>query len=545
MHGYLGKILRVNLTSGQLWDEPLNETYARQFVGGSGLGARYLADLTGPNTDPLGPDNPLIFMTGPFVGTQIPAAGRYSVVARSPQTGLTGEANSGGFFGPALRQAGYDGIIVTGTAREPVYLSIVEGQTPELRPAGQLWGLDSYETQRRVQAEIGEAKAKVACIGLAGENLVNYAAVMNDHGRAAARTGMGAVMGSKKLKAIAAFGRAKVPLAAEKAFKEALRETTNIVNNDVSTQMLRLGGTVFYMDVGDMYGDVPAKYYTQSGLPEAAETVTPSYVAENLLIKGVPCFRCPISCGREVHLDSYGTPKADGPEYETTVGFGPLLGSGDMEGIAYAGHLCNVYGLDTISASSTIAFAFWLFEQGIITQQDTGGLALTWGNITAAHELIGQIARREGFGALLAEGARRVGRGLRRGRARGPGQEPGAAHARPAGVRRAGDRLCHGHPRGRPHVGRRVHDGARPHPAGDGDHGRHVREPPRGIAAEGRDGGPADGLARADQQPHHVPLLRSARRTDPAPHQQRHRLGLGLARRPPHGRAHLHLQTAA
>ncbi len=313
MNGYLGKLLRVDLTSGLIWDEPLNEDYARQFVGGSGLAARYLADLAGPAVDPLGPENPLIFMTGPFVGTQIPAAGRYSVVARSPQTGLTGEANGGGFFGPAMRQAGYDGIIITGRADAPVYLSVVEGKPPELRSARKLWGLDSYETQRAVQAELGEPKAKVACIGLAGEHLVKFAAVMNDHGRAAARTGMGAVMGSKNLKAIAAYGRAKVPLADEAAFKDALRETFNTVNTDISTQMLRLGGTMFYVDVGDMYGDVPAKYYTQSGLPESAETLTPGHMADTILIKGVPCYRCPIACGREVHLDAYGEPKVDGP----------------------------------------------------------------------------------------------------------------------------------------------------------------------------------------------------------------------------------------
>ena len=439
MNGYLGKILRVDLTTGRLWDEPLNEDYARQFVGCSGLGARYLADLVplrviaarapmpatggvgaasadysdrllaGADTDPLGPDNPLIFMTGPFTGTQIPAAGRYSVVARSPQTGLTGEANGGGFFGAALRQAGYDGVIVTGASVEPVYLTIVEGQPPVLRPAGHLWGLDSYETQRRVQSEIGEPKAKVACIGPAGEQMVKYAAVMNDHGRAAARTGMGAVMGSKKLKAIAAYGRAKAPVADDAAFKAVLKETLGIVTDDISSQMLRLGGTMFYMDVGDMYGDVPGKYYSQSGLPECADTLNPGYMTDTLLTKGVACNRCPIACGREVHLDSYGEPKVDGPEYETTVGFGPLLGSGDLEGISHAGHLCNLYGLDTISAASTIAFAFYLFEQGIISEADTGGLALTWGNIAAAHELLRQIAHREGFGALLADGSRALG----------------------------------------------------------------------------------------------------------------------------------------
>ncbi|MCX7671555.1 MAG: aldehyde ferredoxin oxidoreductase family protein, partial [Anaerolineae bacterium] len=419
MYGYQGKILRVHLTTGAIWEEPLNEVYARQFVGGSGLAARYLADPTlypahgampGPQLDPLGPDNPLIFMTGPFVGTPIPAAGRYAVVARSPQTGLTGEANGGGFFGPALRQAGYDGIIITGRAAEPVYLNISAGEPPALRPAAHLWGLDAYVTQERVQQELGRPQARVACIGPAGENLVKYAAVMNDHGRAAARTGMGAVMGSKNLKAIAAHGRATVPLADEAAFKEALRETFKIVVDDVAAQMMRMGGTLFYTEVGNFYGDVPALYYTRSGLPAAEETISAGHLNDTLLLRGVACYRCAIACGREVRLDPYGVPKADGPEYETAIGFGPLLGSGDLAAVTYAGHLCNLYGLDTISASSTIAFAFYLFEQGIITGADTGGLTLRWGNLDAVHELLGQIAHRQGFGALLAEGALALGR---------------------------------------------------------------------------------------------------------------------------------------
>jgi aldehyde:ferredoxin oxidoreductase len=409
MNGYMGRILRVDLTDGRIWDEPLNEEYARQFVGGSGLGARYLADLAGVDTDPLGPANPLIFMTGPFVGTPIPAAGRYSVVARSPQTGLTGEANGGGFFGPALRQAGYDGLIITGQAAAPVYLALIEGQPPALRPASHLWGLEAYATQRRVQEEIGEPKAKVACIGPAGENLVKYAAVMNDHGRAAARTGMGAVMGSKRLKAIAAFGRAKVPLADDAAFRDALRETFSIVNNDISSQMLRLGGTAFYVDVGDMYGDVPGCYYSRSGLPDGMDRLTAGAMADTILDRAVPCYRCPISCGREVHLDAYVEPKVDGPEFETLVGFGPQLGSDDLAGVAYAGHLCNVLGLDTISAAVTIAFAFHLYNEGRLGLTDTGGLDLRWGNLPAAHELLRQIAARQGFGAALADGTLALG----------------------------------------------------------------------------------------------------------------------------------------
>ncbi|HEX9114956.1 MAG TPA: aldehyde ferredoxin oxidoreductase family protein [Anaerolineae bacterium] len=406
----MNRILRVDLSSGRIWDEPLSAEYARQFVGGSGLAARYLADLATANTDPLGPDNPLIFMTGPFVGTQVPAAGRYEVVARSPQTGFTGEANSGGFFGPALRQAGYDGIIVTGRAEAPVYLSIVEGRPPALHPAGHLWSLDSYETQARVQAELGEPKTKVACIGRAGETLVKYAAIMNDAGRAAGRTGMGAVMGSKNLKAIAAFGHAKVPIADELAFKEALKQTFEIVLGDVQTQLLRLGGTVAYTDVGSMYGDSPAKYYTQTGLPEAEETITAGHLVDTILTRAAACYRCPIMCNREVHLDAYAEPKADGPEYETAMGFGPNLGSGDLEAAAYAGHLCNVYGLDVISASSTIGFAYRLFDLGLIGETETGGLALRWGDMAPVPALLHQIACREGFGAQLADGALALGR---------------------------------------------------------------------------------------------------------------------------------------
>ncbi|MEJ5200340.1 MAG: aldehyde ferredoxin oxidoreductase C-terminal domain-containing protein, partial [Anaerolineae bacterium] len=307
-------------------------------------------------------------------------------------------------------QAGYDGIIITGRAAEPVYLRIVEGEPPALRPAAHLWGLDTYATQERVREELGRPQARVACIGPAGENLVKYAAVMNDHGRAAARTGMGAVMGSKNLKAIAAYGRAAVPIADEAAFKDALRATFKAVVDDVAAQMMRMGGTLFYTEVGNFYGDVPALYYTRSGLPEAEETISAGHLNDTLLIRGVACYRCAIACGREVRLDPHGVPKADGPEYETAIGFGPLLGSGDLAAVAYAGHLCNLYGLDTISASSTITFAFYLFEQGIITPADTGGLTLRWGDLAAVHALLGQIARREGFGALLAEGALALGR---------------------------------------------------------------------------------------------------------------------------------------
>lgn len=419
--GYHGRLLRVDLTAGRWWDEPLNPDYARHFLGGSGLGARYLADYVTADTDPLGPDNPLIFMTGPFVGTPIPAAGRYSVVARSPLTRLVGEANGGGHWGPALRQAGYDGIIVTGRAPSPVYLSVINGQVG-LHDAGHLWGLNHYDTQDQVKTAHAEEKVRlhVATIGAAGENLVKFAAVMNDHGRAAARTGLGAVMGSKRLKAIVCGGKAEVPMADPAAFKQFLRAAMRFVVEDFFVVGLRMSGTIMGADVGFMYGDTPIRYFTASTDPQIEEGINATVLMDTMLDRQVPCYRCPISCGREVHLDRYHversavtgseTPRVDGPEYETAVGFSALIGANDLQGAAYAGHLCNLHGLDTISTSHTIAFLFYLYNQGIVTQADTDGLDLRWGNLPAAIELVEKIAHRQGVGDLLAEGTDAVAR---------------------------------------------------------------------------------------------------------------------------------------
>jgi len=408
MHGYMGTLLRVDLTRGTLDDEPLNASYAQHYLGGSGLAARYLYDMLDAGTDPLGPENPLLFLTGPLVGTTAPACGRYEVCARSPLTGLWGESNSGGFFGPEMRFAGYDGILITGRSDTPVFLSVADGRA-SLRSAEHLWGQDTYATQESIRHELSEPKARVACIGPAGENLVRYAAVMNDHGRAAGRTGMGAVMGSKNLKAVAARGTAQVLLADEEAFNSARQEAWDIVKDDIQTQMLRLGGSSFWMDMAVMYGDVPQRYFTQ-GEWEPAEKLTASSMVDSIFVRPRACYRCPIACGRETRLDRYGLAQVDGPEFETVASFGNLLLCDDLEGIAYAGHLCNLYGMDTISAGSTVAFATYLFDRGIISEKDTGGLALRWGDPEPAIRLVERIARREGFGALLAEGSRALGR---------------------------------------------------------------------------------------------------------------------------------------
>ncbi len=403
MHGYIGKILRVDLTEGRVWDEPLNAGYARDFVGGSGLAARYAWDLVDATTAPLGPENPLIFMTGPVVGTAVPSAGRYSVCAISPQTGIWGEANAGGFFGPELRFAGYDGVIVTGEAASPVWLSIVEGRA-ELHDAAELWGLDSYATQTRVRELLDEPQARVACIGPAGEEQIAFAAVMNDHGRAAARTGLGAVMGAKGLKAIAARGTAKVPVADPGALKSVVKEIHHDMQEDMTVISLRLAGTAGYVDTGLMYGDIPLRYF-QEGEWEEAGNLSGILMVENFQNRNVACYRCPIVCGRETRAPRYGVDEVDGPEYETVAALGALLMIDDLEAVIYANHLCNRYGMDTISAGCTIALACELFERGILTPEETGGRALRYGDAEIVHELLEETAHGEGFGAQLAEGS--------------------------------------------------------------------------------------------------------------------------------------------
>jgi aldehyde:ferredoxin oxidoreductase len=399
----MGTILRVDLSAGQAWDEPLDETRARRFVGGSGLAARIIYDLTDADTDPLEPESPLVLMTGPLVGTAMPSAGRCSVCALSPLTGIWGEANTGGFLGPELRFAGYDGIVITGRAERPVWLSVVEGQAA-LRDAGELWGLDAYATQERVRGEMGDPKARVACVGPAGERQVKMAAVMNDHGRAAGRTGMGAVMGSKHLKAIGLRGTAVVPVAAREAFRAITREIVAATQEDVVALSLQLAGTAGYVDMALMFGDMPIRYY-QQGEWEPASNLSGILMSEQYQTRRRACYRCPIACGRETRARRYGVERVDGPEYETLGALGTLPLVDDLEAVIYAGHLCNVYGLDTISVGCTISLACELFERGVIDAGDTGGLEIRYGDVEMIHRLIEMTANREGFGDVLAEGS--------------------------------------------------------------------------------------------------------------------------------------------
>jgi aldehyde:ferredoxin oxidoreductase len=411
MNGYMSKTLRVDLSTQTLWDEPLNKSWAHAFVGGSGLAARYLWDIVDDHIDPLAPEAPLIWMTGPLVGTVTPSAGRCSVCALSPLTGIWGEANTGGFFGPELRFAGYDGIIVTGQAETPVWLSIIEGKA-NLHDAIHLWdkpatgGPDggTYATQQRIREELGEPRARVACVGLAGENQVKMAAVMNDHGRAAGRTGLGAVMGSKNLKAVAVRGSAPVPVADDDGLQATVHEMLADLKGDFAALMLQMAGTAGYVDTALMYGDLPIRYFQQGEWANAAQ-LSGILMSEQFENRRRACYRCPIACGRETRAPRYGLPKVDGPEYETVGALGSLTMVDDLQAVIYAGHLCNVYGLDTISTGSTIALACEMYDRGVLNAANTGGLEIRYGDVDTIHRLIEMTAQRHGFGNILAEGS--------------------------------------------------------------------------------------------------------------------------------------------
>jgi aldehyde:ferredoxin oxidoreductase len=402
VNGYLGKILRVDLNENQLWDEPLNEKYARTYVGGSGLAARYLFEMLTVKTDPLGPENPLFFLTGPLVGTSMSSAGRFSVCARSPLTGIWGEANSGGFFGPELRYAGYDGVLITGQAEQPVWLSVIEGKAG-LHKANDLWGKDIYDTQQRIREKLGDPKTRIACIGLAGENLVKLAGIANDHGRFAARTGLGAVMGSKKLKALAVRGIHKIPLYDAEEYKSITNQILSLFKSDYSSQSLRAYGTAGYLNLSHLLGDLPIRYF-QVGEYAPADELSGVDLAEQYLRRNTACHKCVIACGRETQSPTFNDTKVDGPEYEALGALGSLLMVFDLEAVIHASHLCNLYGLDIISTGVTIGLACELFERGLLSIADTDGLEIQYGKAEVVFHLIELTARRQGFGAVLAEG---------------------------------------------------------------------------------------------------------------------------------------------
>jgi len=412
----MGKILRVNLSTGKISKEPVNENDARMFLGGSGLATRYLFDEVKKGVDPLGPDNKLIFMTGPLTGTISPSSGRFSAVTKSPLTGLWGSSNSGGRWGLDLKKSGYDGIIIEGTADRPVYLVIEDGKA-EIRDAGKLWGKGVKETIKQVKEATG-GKLNTACIGIAGENKVRYATIMNDVHRTLGRCGFGAVMGSKHLKAIAAGGSMRITVADKKAFDKAAKTAGELINESLLKMTLEVYGTNMVLDMVNVKGGLPTRNW-QSGSCSYAGEISGPAVSEKILVGKKACFACPIACGRisEVKTGKYAC-KGEGPEYESVGAFGPMCDISDLEAITYAHLLCNEYGLDTVSTGSTIAFAMECFEKNILTMADTDDLELSFGDADIMIEIIHRIGKREGIGDLLAEGTKRVSEKLGHGSTR-------------------------------------------------------------------------------------------------------------------------------
>jgi len=403
----MGKLLRVNLSQGKITEEPLDADIARDYIGGAGLGTRIMFDEVPPATDPLSPENKLLFLTGPLTATTFPTTARYEVCTKSPLTGIWLDASSSGQWGHFFKRTGYDGIIVEGASDKPVYLWITDDHA-ELRDASTLWGQDALAVQDSIKQEVGESKASVATIGQAGEQQVLLSCVMNDDGRAAGRGGAGAVMGSKKLKAIVVNGTKRVKAASDDAFRNLARQTAAGLAGALQAGMTRYG-TAQALDTGWITGDVPVKNWSTGIWKEGGIKLGGKRMADTILVGQDACLGCPIRCTRRIRIEQgpYQM-EGPGPEYETLAMFGTMLMNDNLEAVCWANDLCNRYGLDTISAGSTIAFAMEAYERGLITKTDAGGLDLSWGNVDAILELTRLIGENRGLGAVLGQGVKRA-----------------------------------------------------------------------------------------------------------------------------------------
>ena len=398
----LQPILKINLATREISQFKVPREWLYDYLGAASLAARMLYDHLTPELNPLSPETPFLWLNGPLTGTAGPAVGRFVICAKSPATNLWGESNVGGFWGPELRKAGFDGLWIEGRAETPVYLWIHNNQI-EIRDASHLWGKETYNTQTAIQSELDAKNVRVAVIGPAGERLIPYALVLTDHGRVGGRTGMGAVMGSKNLKAVAVKGTGEVPLINWADYKAPRAKANRALKEHNATHYFREVGSGGAADYFDYLGSQPKKYY-QAGVFEGSSKITGASLTEKYLTGVSACHACVIACGRVVDLGD-GI-KRKGPEYETMVGFGQNLLIDDLAATVRMGELCDTYGLDSISMSNIIGFAFSLFERGRLTLADADGLSLDWGSVEAATQLIHLTARREGIGAVLAGGSR-------------------------------------------------------------------------------------------------------------------------------------------
>ncbi|MCL5734884.1 MAG: aldehyde ferredoxin oxidoreductase family protein [Actinobacteria bacterium] len=419
--GYAGKLLFVDLTTGAITEETPDGDFYRSCIGGIGMGAKVLLKRMKGGVDPLGPDNMLGFTTGPLTATGVYGGGRFTVVAKSPVTGGWADSNSGGTVGPELKAAGYDAVFFSGVSRDPVCL-VIEDEKARLVDGSHLWGKDTYETDDMLQAELGGAAPwKVSCIGPAGEQMSLLAGIVNEKGRIAARSGIGAVMGSKKLKAMVVRGRkgARIPIADSAGLKSIHKEYSDALKNSPFHKGLTAAGTGGGCSFLLSIGDCPSNNWATTGTDSFPTcNKVDSANMDVYKLKSYACHSCSVRCGAIIQVNEgpYATEdEMHRPEYETLAAFGPMCRNDNLEAIIKANEICNRFGIDTIGTGATVAFAIECYENGLVTSADTGGLELNWGNAEAIVELTRQMVHREGFGAVLADGtkkaAERIGRG--------------------------------------------------------------------------------------------------------------------------------------
>jgi len=419
--GYYGRYLMVNL-SDKSWEiKEMPDQLISEYLGGRGIGTKLLFDLQEGKVDPLSPKNHLIIFTGPINGTNTPGSSRINFITKSPLSNTVNTASMGGSFPNAFKGTGFDGLVVSGKAEDKVWIHI----TPEgvsFNSAEDLWGLKTSETETVVKEKVGD-KCRVACIGPAGEKQVLYAAIVSET-RTASRGGVGTVMGSKNLKAIAVSGNIKTPVADKQAMEDVIKKIRDDQKENPSLVGMQMNGTAGLISVVNAMGGLPTRNF-QTGTFEAAEEISGSAITEKNRVKGLACASCPVGCSliSEVKSGRFAGTLSEGPEYESTVMLGSNLMISDLDTIIAANFLCDEYGMDTISAGNVIGFAMECYEKGLLTDADTGGLPLTWGNCELVLSLIEMIGKKEGFGERLAQGVARLSKEI-------PGSDAFAMHVK-------------------------------------------------------------------------------------------------------------------
>ncbi len=402
--GYAGKFLHINLTEASTKNFIIDDAEMKKYIGGSCLAAKLYLDRYPIDLDPLAPESPLMIMTGPLVGSGFPGSSRFSIIAKSPQTDIWGESACGGTFSPDLKRAGYEGLMIDGKAKSPVYISITD-DCVQILDAAHLWGKDIYEATDILKEK--DKSFRVLAIGQAGENMVKIAAIGNDKGHFSGRTGLGAVMGSKYLKAIIVKGSKKVYRADDEKFKHFHKEAMQEAKDSFLADGLHQMGSDSNMDLGMVSGDIPIKNWTVGQDFTLSSNLSGPTMKEKYLTRAHACSNCPVACKRVVKVEDgpFKTDEGPGPEYETCASFGTMMMNPDLAAVIKANELCNKYGMDTISCGSAIAMTMELFDKGTLTKDDLDGLDLSWGNMDSVMILIKKIALREGFGDVLAEGS--------------------------------------------------------------------------------------------------------------------------------------------